>query len=695
MNTKYFNRHITCYSFLFFLLLSFFPENGFAKSLKDLRDCVVWLRVKSNETVTVSWKNLYASDSTTDHIYFQAPDGKLLSKIKIGPGDPGGSQGLNFSEGDGDYRLEIPGYFHRKARVDSPGNMSMVMEPAKSHFSMHVQKVPLYFNVPQGTSSLTLCGKYYKGPDTVYLFDPGNNLKGILNLKDSRETLWFDRLKIDSPVPGTWNIQFKEAGKISFWVDGIPNLFAQHPEDLFVPELKKGNADFTGTGRTGPMGFIGAYSVLPSENSKIFEHIRYMGIKSLNYYANHEWREHYNEKYPMGGDNDDPSVIVKNGFNWEDQRMEFFRKDLGTEISVIFNSKNSWLGIPLTLEKQKEFAEFVLAYVTHFNSENPLGIQWFSLWDEPNLKTFTYAEYAGLLREVATRVKASGNPRSVRGSNIMAISSSGFESTNSGRNRIGRGWAEKLYASYDELVDGIAFDLWDKRDLIDSRQFRAAVFLAEDIMAKNDTDGNRVEQIVINQTSMSSGTGSSAYDVNNHFGALWLTGAICNAFASGRLNAFHYFTTVDDDRHMKGLIYSDMLPPALPYQAEKTPYELKPMGHALAMINKTVLDEVIVLDSDSPEVDALLTVSDDRQTAGLIVVNKFPRINRLNISVDLPEKMQDLVWQLTGSLLDETMNEPSTIPDCPPVTVKGKTFIFQKDLMPETVYIFSFKNSAR
>lgn len=420
-----------------------------------------------------------------------------------------------------------------------------------------------------------------------------------------------------------------------------------------------------------------------------------MGLKSLNYYVDHQWREPFNGKYPTGGDNRDPAVIDQSGFNWEDPRIEFFHKNLGTGISALFSSEKSWLGVPLTPDKQKEFAEFVLAYISHFNTDLFPVIRWLSPWDEPNLKSFTYDEYSALLKEVATRLKAPDNPRTVRNTNILAISSSGFKSINSGKDRIGINWAEKLYAEYDALVDGIAFDLWDRRDLIESGEFRDAVLLAEDIMKKNDTDGNTAEQIVINQTSMSSGRGSSAYDVNTHFGALWLTGAVCNAFASGRLNAFHYFTAIDDERHMKGLIYSDKLPPALPYQAVKKPYEVKPIGHAMAMITRTVLDEVVVLDSDSPEVDALLTVSNDRLSAGLIVVNKSPRVNSLKITADLPQNMRNILLQGAGYFYDASMSAPIPIPDCPQVAVSDRTFIFQRDLNPETVYVFTFKNSNR
>jgi hypothetical protein len=677
---------------LLFIIVSIPSGNVSAKSLTGLRDCVVSMRANSCITFKIAWENVYASDSNADHIYFQSPDGKLLEHIVLDKGDPGGSRVLRFSEGNGDYRLEIPGYFHRKVSVDLPDDMPVVIEPAKSYFSMHVKKGNLFFNVPTGVTSFTLCGKYYEGPRKIYLYDPGNILKGVLNLKDHSEALGFDALEIKSPEKGEWQIEFKETGKVSFWVDGIPDLFAQNPGDLFIPKLKNGVAYFTGTGVTGKMGLIGGYSVSSSGNARVLDHIHYMGLKSVNYYVDHEWREPFNPEFPDGGDNNDPSVIDPVGFKWEDKRIDFFRNQLGAEVSVLFSSNKSWLGIPLSPQRQKEFAEFVLAYIAHHNAESAT-IRWISPWDEPNLKLFTYDEYASLLKEVATRIKAPENPFTVRNANILAISSSGFDGINSGKDRIGMEWARRLYSDYDNLVDGIAFDLWDHFDLIESKRFRDAVLQAEEIITDNDTDGNRAEQIVINQTSMSSGKGSSAYSVNTHFGALWLTGAICNAFSSGRLNAFHYFTTVDDKIHMKGLIYSDTMPLPLPYQPEKQPYDIKPMGHAVAMINRTVLNKVVELKSDSLEVDSLLTVSDDGLKAGLVVVNKFPRVNRLKIKAVLPGKTEDHKWSVSGFYFDASMEAPVPITESQPLAVSGNIFTFNRALAPETVYVFSFRNS--
>ncbi|MCP3927688.1 MAG: hypothetical protein GY705_01140, partial [Bacteroidetes bacterium] len=260
---------------------------------------------------------------------------------------------------------------------------------------------------------------------------------------------------------------------------------------------------------------------------------------------------------------------------------------------------------------------------------------------------------------------------------------------NAGVDRVGKDWAEKIYSQYDEYVDGIAFDYWDRKDLIELWRFNSAVSMAAEIIRSNDSDNNQKEEIVINQTSMSPGTSSSPYDVNTHFSALWLVGAICNAFSSGELDAFHYFTTVDDERHMKGLMYSDQVPSALPYQQKASPYELKPMGHAMAMINQTIQEEVVILNSDSLEVDALLTIDTQGNTLSLIVGNKFNRINKLDIQVPLPEIMWNKKLSVSAKKLNATMKQPDyhTIK----TNIFTKTnFIFSHELEPETIYSFHF-----
>jgi|GEM_PF-3381168 len=670
--------------------VSFLLPSVLAASLTGLRDSTLWVRGTDADVINLSYKDWYAGDSTTNYIYFHGPDGELLNQITADPTAPSGQFALSLSRGDGDYRIELPGYFHRQAKITVPETVSLMLEPAKYHFSLHPEKSPLYFNVTRNVNSFTLCGRYFKGASAIDLFDFRGRKEGTLTLSRSPGTLAFDTLPVEFPTPGTWRIEFQGRGKVGFWLDGIPNLFAPRPGDLFVPELKPGTVRFTGNGQIAPMGLIGAFMVLPSKPPEIFEQIKYMGLQSFNYYIDHEWREPANPAYPLGGDNDDPDTLAPLGFKWEDRRIEFYRQELEVQVSSIFDSKSSWLGIPKATEQQREFAEFTLAYIRHFNEDASQEMKWFSPWDEPNLKEFTLDQYVPLVQEIGKRLKSEVQPNSVRQTPLLAITSSGLEGSNQGPDRIGSTWMARLYTEVDAYVDGIAFNYWDRKDLCESWRFRNAVSTAADIMATHDSDGRAVEEIVINQTSMSPGTSSSPYDVNTHFGALWLTGAICNGFADGLLGGFHYFTTVDDRRHMKGLIYGATPPSPLPYTSRALPFEIKPMGHAMAMINGTLLDHVVVLDNTSLEVDALLTLDTRKRRLGLIAVNKFNRSTRMEINTPLPEGFSNLTLSVSAQKLDSSTPGSQAVGQSWKITLSSP-FVFTYILAPQTLYSFSFE----
>jgi hypothetical protein len=654
-----------------------------SQKVEGLRDCVVWIRGGAGGSVTVEWKDWYAGKSSINYIYFQSPNGDLIEKILIPYGEQSGSRTLMLSNGSGDYRLEIPGYFYRSAAIQTAGNAKAILEPAKYHNSIHIDEIPLYFRVPSTINSFTLCGRSYGGPESILLYDPDGKLWGTLALTSGPKDFNFDSIEVPSSKSGIWTIFFKGKGKVSFWLEGIENHFSPNPSNLFVPEFQTGQAIFSGKGDVKPMGLIGASLVNLKENPTVFENIKYMGLETFNHYINHSYRE-------SGNDNGDPYTIDWSGFNFEgeDARADFYRNTLGAQVSSLFSSDSSFIGTPLTDQKRKEFGEFVLASIIHLNEQKGYNLRWFAPWDEPNLEYFTYNEYELLVKEIAGRLKSAANSPEVRQTPLLAISSSGFESTDVGDDRIGLNWAARLYANHDNLVDGIGFDYWEIRDLVGTWRFKNAVEMAGYIISQYDSDGDKEEQIVINQTSMSSGRDSSPYDVNTHFGALWVAGAVCNAFGSGQLDAFHYFTTVDDGHHMKGLMYSDNPPSPLPGIPGAQPFEIKPMGHAMAMLNKTLLDEVVILSTGSIEVDALLTVNSSHTSAGLIIVNKSRRKNKVYVETGLPLEMLNHTYLTRSVQFGPEMKQPAPAVEMTPITVDN-SFIFNYELEPETVYAFS------
>ena len=174
--------------------LQSYTSSCIAEPFDGLRDCVVWIKGGEGDQVTVSWKDWYAGESTINYIYFQAPNGELVEKIKIPYGEQQGSQSLKLSKGSGDYRLEMPGYFYRNASIQVSENVKIVLEPAKYHFSLHADEKYLFFNVPSNAKSFTLCGRYYGGADSILLYDPDGNLQSTLDLTTQPENFKFDKI---------------------------------------------------------------------------------------------------------------------------------------------------------------------------------------------------------------------------------------------------------------------------------------------------------------------------------------------------------------------------------------------------------------------------------------------------------------------------------------------------------------------
>lgn len=667
-----------------------------------LRDCGVWIRQPAGstvETVRVDWEAGASNDSTINYIYFQAPDGRLIEADACSYGDPSGSDVYHLTKGAGDYKLEFAGYFWRKAKVIAQDSTPIMLEPVKGHVCMMgggANSPPLYFDVPVGTASFTLCGLYANGPDKIDLYDPSGALYDTLALSNSTQTLYFDRLQVNSPATGAWRIEIDDWGKIGFWVDGVDNLFALSPANLFTPDYPMGFAIHAGScGKTARRGLIGGFlEINPGESNRILNAMAYMGMETLHYWAHHHLVEPYNPAFPEGGDNGDPNTF--DPFGWDfgavEERMGFYHDLFGVQISTLLTTQsgNGWLGKPLTLQERQEFGEFALAYVFFNNYIRNRNLRWFSVWHEPNLSAFTYDQYEDLIVEVAGRLKDPCQPAEVRNTPILAINSGGFECCNEGFDRLGGIWADNLYSDHDDLVDGIAINYWESRDLIESWRFGNVVDIAADIIKYNDSDGQLDEEIIVNMTSMSGGNASSAYEVNTHFGALWLAGAICHGFSRGDLDALHYSHTTDDDHHMKGLIYGENPPSPLPYQAQAAPYQIKPIGHAMAMANAYLLDDIL---ETNPyycvDVDSLLTVNLARDEAGLLVVNDSRRQYFFVLDAKLPAPMRYNDYKVTGIEFGPQMSQPQAISGFDVITANKRLRFFMV-LEPQTVYAFNF-----
>ncbi len=614
-----------------------------SRLLGEIRDGAVYVRGSDLEVV-VSYSPAYLTDWNKNFVYFQSPTGKLIERTELDFGDAQGSFTYTLGPEYGDYVITFAPYTHRKFIVEVPDGTPLVFRPTKFHTSMHVWSAlnRFYFFVPEETSGFAIHGRRPAASyaDSLVLYDPqGERVTGLLLPFPGVHAFYpFASDSIDAPQSGFWRVEFPNPGsgnKVAFWVDGVANDFVVDPADWFSPEHEAGASQVTAGGVAGTAGMLGGL-VGGNPPDELIESIVHLGLESSNYYIGQRWREPAN-------DNADPFEIDWSGFNWDDDaRMELYTGDpCHLELSSIFQPAD-WLPHPLVdPEDQEELAELLEAYLIHHNVHHGRGQVHVTPLDEPNIRGYTASDYARLARTLGAR--KNGHPDSlVSSAKLLVPASSNFSEVWAG-GEFGIEWARQCYQLYDADVDGINVHLWNWRSLLDHHRFGREIELAHEIIATYDSDGDTLEAIVIDQTNICSGADSSPYQVNTFYGALWWAGVVCHTIGTGYATAVHFFTTMDDDHHRKGLIYGP-----------EGNYAIKPVGHAMKMLIDAKRSEVVRARSDHPEIDVLVTVdrpgrlpqggsgrADDPAEPGaaIVLVNKGLRTNQVDLQIELPPEM--------------------------------------------------------
>lgn len=146
-----------------------------------VRDGVLHVRVSEpGASVLVRWEPSWGIEAAWDFVYVQAPDGSLIERVDIEPGNARGEQDVPLDRGPGDYRVEVTGTSHRRFHVIFSGEERFLFEPVQVHqcFQSH-NGAPLerWFDVPAGISSFTLGGRYHDGgPHLYWLYGPDGTL---------------------------------------------------------------------------------------------------------------------------------------------------------------------------------------------------------------------------------------------------------------------------------------------------------------------------------------------------------------------------------------------------------------------------------------------------------------------------------------------------------------------------------------
>lgn len=590
------------------LLLGALAPGLGAQDWSGLRDGALHLRPVHADTLLLAWQPAWQADANAERIFLQAGDGRLLGRRDIAARETRGRQDWPLAPADGDLRLEIPGYSFRHYRVSHADDTAALFEPAKLHFSAELPSgVELYFRVEAGQRAV-LGGKFHGGVRLLQLRrSDGQELE--LPLVAHRRYAKADHLELPvSDQEQIWRLRLVGSGKAAFWLDGTANLFAQRPEHLFQPLNAPGKARLVLHAEVlGPTPRLGvALPYTPPDSPELLSRL---APRSASYYSFVD-------------------VMARKPAHEQAFRPLYLnRYGIDTDITLL---SKSWRR-PL-MESDQTQAAGLEAWIAGMRALGGRGIHYLALADEPNLNFPDYESFERYFSATLTRVRQSPGAREA-GVRIALPSSSRLingPSRDDARERRGLDWAGRLLAAHGQWVDALSWHEWMVRDLRATRVYRDNVRQAAQLVGL-DAEGRPRKALLIGQTNLSSGNAVSPYEQETHFAALWWTSVAINSAQDGLLTVLNWFPAFDNPDHAKGLVG----------QTADGGYRLKPVGQAMVFMQRHWLDQVLRLDNDAFEVDALAMRSDKRQV--LLGVNKADRqqdveIEGLVLPCDTPKR---------------------------------------------------------
>lgn len=616
-----------------------------AQVWSNIRDGVLHIRTASNAAVcNVQWKDEWISESQHDHIYIQNPDGSLLKRLSLSQENTPGAENISLAK-NGDTRIDVTGYNFRTVSLSLPDSVPSVFEPVKVHKSITLGSGgKLYFKVP-ANRAFSFNGKYHDGISRFNL-TPLNGEQQLSLVLTTKEYYWeFDTLEIAASASETlWELSWSSGGKVSFWLDGIPNLFAQTPQNLFTPTLQAGTVNVSVLSNiVGTTPAIGAAMPFTAPPVSSFDLIKNWHLNTANHYA-----------------------FVDTLLKSPEKDLSFLRiyeKDLALKNSSVILSKT---GRAPVLSDPDEIADFLQPYLKLRASQSLLVDAYIALADEPNLNYTDYAEFESYFANVAGRIKNSSDP-AINKTRFAVPESSRFlegPTLEGSERKIGIDWAEQLLTDHGSLIDAISWHEWMVRDLIDTGRYKTSVEAAAKLAAKHEPRLQKKLDLILTQTNISSGLSLSAYEQDTWFASLWWASVVIQSSLPGQLDQLVWFKAADDGIYRKGLV-----------SINNDTIVKKPVSSAMTFVNNNLGKWVLESSSDHPELDLLATLSEEKDTMILLGVNKSKRLQ--NLSIQLPGNVTNATIKM---LQEKTFS---------PVTLKQSAQSISADIPAESIFSIS------
>ncbi|NER65514.1 hypothetical protein G3436_18645 [Pseudomonas sp. MAFF212427] len=566
----------------------------------DIRDGSLYLTPARAEHVQLSWVPAWQADANQEQVYLLDANGRLAAQHIIAMQEGRGKLSWPVEAGRGSYQVAIPGYSFRRYRLEYDDTSTAQFAPAKVHFSLETDTpTNLYFHVAPGERAV-LAGKYHNGVRSFDLQRISDNKRLKLPLLDHKAYWQFDQVQLPvSPEPQTWRLTLNGSGKAAFWLDGSANLFALRAQDLTPLQQHPGTVNLRSTAKVmGPTPRLGNNLpyVLPPVSS--YETIDALKLQAAGYYTFADvlarkpqyelpFRRLYQERF---GILHDITLMAATG-----RKSDLMRSRAND------GALDDWLATSVALGGK--------------------GLHYIAFADEPNLNYADYSVYRSFFASMAQRVRDYPGAHAA-GVRIAMPASSRLVNgplRSDAAQRIGMDWAKRLLAEFEPQIDALAWHEWMIRDLLATRSYRDSVRRAAELVGL-DSNGRPRKALLLDQTNLSSGSTLSLYEQNTQYAALWWASVVINASQDGLLDMLNWFHIADEPEWPKGMVKV----------LSNNRFELKPVGLAQQFIGQHWLDQVLQLDNDAFEVDALAMARGAQRS--LLGVNKGDRLQRVSFA---------------------------------------------------------------
>ncbi|CBL46091.1 Conserved hypothetical protein [gamma proteobacterium HdN1] len=578
-----------------------------------MRDGVVHIQKTGSSSLALQlqWKAVWIADSQEERVYFQNPDGTLIRRVNIAASQQSGNTTVNTPASTGVYRVEVPGVSFRAYDLQIPGSDASMIEPVKVHQAMSVKEgTSFYFKVP-ANRSFKLCGKNYGGVDSLTITPTTGGAATSLKLTKYSETEYprYDSTTIAAASEArVFKLELGGSGKISFWVDDIPNLFAQQASALFDLKPADANTQITIGSAVGDTPKIGAAMPFADPPSFSWPLIDSWGLQSTNFYF-------FQDTLTK---NLDADKAILNTFQ--------NRFHLQNAVSILSNTGRQ----PL-IEDTAATTSFLERYLKRRHEDGLLKQAYIAFSDEPNLNYSDVDEFEKQFVSIATALKQNSDP-SINSTLIAAPQSSRFwngPTRDGSETRRGSDMAERLLSSHYDLFDALSWHEWLVRDLIATEWYNESITRAWDLMKRYQPAGKPEKALVIAQTNISSGYSLSPYDQDTFFASLWWTSVVAQSARTGKLSSLVWFKAADDGLYNKGLA-----------SLAAASYTTKPVSDAMRFVTQHLGEQALATQSSHPELDAVATL-DNNGRLQILGVNKGEHHQRITLT--LPRKVKSVV----------------------------------------------------